>query len=625
MRVLLAFFLVVLGMGPAVAASEQRLREIAADRQWLALLHYYHPLGSPERRGQIDDPGFYLSAAGRDDPLAELQATLLVFRQPIDPAATDDHPRCRLPARFAWLDRQLGLVASGFPDPPCPKYEEWFRRIDPGSLTLVFPASYLNNPASMFGHTLLRIDPPRQPGQDPTPLTSYAVNYGAYTGDDGGVAFALKGLAGFYRGHFSLMPYDRMVRTYNDVESRDIWEYELGIARPDVARLVSHLWELEGRWTDYYFLKNNCSYMLLSLLEVARPDLHLTDDFHVYALPTDTVRTVLTQEGMLGTARFRPSARTRIDHLRQGLPASRQRLAQALADGTIKPDDPSLAGLPAAERARVIELAQGLLRYRIDAGDTGNVAGTGLPLLRARAALRDVPAPSEPPTPAIRPDEGHLSARAAVGGGVVAGEAFGSLELLPAFHGQLDPPAGYVPGASIQLLGGEIRGYAGHGLRLERLDLARIRSTTPVDPLFTPFSWRADVGAERWHETGRHLGDIVGSIGGAGGLAFAPADKLTIAGLIEASALADSDWPHGRLAAVGPRLDLSWEPTSALTIRAQAFGQSVLGEGTDERWGLGIDVGIALGRNLGLTFGLGRQDDGDGAYGRMNGAIVVFF
>ena len=49
-------------------------------------------------------------------------------------------------------------------DPParrCALYAEWRGAIPDARLTLVFPAYHLNSPSSMFGHTLLRLDPAR--------------------------------------------------------------------------------------------------------------------------------------------------------------------------------------------------------------------------------------------------------------------------------------------------------------------------------------------------------------------------------------------------------------------------------------------------------------------------------
>ncbi len=155
----------------------------------------------------------------------------------------------------------------------------------------------MNNPSSMFGHTLLRFD---RAGQDEkTRLLSYAVNYGAVTGNDNGLLFAVYGLTGGYPGTYSVMPYYQLVRQYTDFENRDIWEYQLNLTPAEVRRLLEHLWELREQYADYYFFDENCSYQLLFLLDVARPGLRLADRFPVYAIPVDTVRAVVRQDDLL--------------------------------------------------------------------------------------------------------------------------------------------------------------------------------------------------------------------------------------------------------------------------------------------------------------------------------------
>ncbi len=66
---------------------------------------------------------------------------------------------------------------------------------------MVFASGYVNSPASMFGHTFLRIDS----SLENSPLLSFAVNYAALTDPkDGGIAFTVKGMLGGYKGYYSV-------------------------------------------------------------------------------------------------------------------------------------------------------------------------------------------------------------------------------------------------------------------------------------------------------------------------------------------------------------------------------------------------------------------------------------
>ena len=73
------------------------------------------------------------------------------------------------------------------------------------------------------------------------------------------------------------MPYYVKVQEYSNMESRDLWEYELTLSAAQVSRLVMHAWETRATHFDYYFFSRNCSYQLLALLEAADPDLHLIE------------------------------------------------------------------------------------------------------------------------------------------------------------------------------------------------------------------------------------------------------------------------------------------------------------------------------------------------------------
>ena len=76
----------------------------AYDPVWLRLGHYQKKfLGG--YKSLVDDPGFFFSPDGRDDPEKELRATLSAFSSS-DPAPVgrlNQSPHCAFPARYAWL------------------------------------------------------------------------------------------------------------------------------------------------------------------------------------------------------------------------------------------------------------------------------------------------------------------------------------------------------------------------------------------------------------------------------------------------------------------------------------------------------------------------------------------
>ena len=79
------------------------------------------------------------------------------------------------------------------------------------------------------------------------------------------------------------------------------------------------------------------------------------------------------------------------------------------------------------------------------------MAPRSLALLRARSRIADAEPPPTAPTPEVRPDQGHHSARLVAGVGMTGDRPFAELALRPAYHDLLDP-VGYVPGAAIDFL-----------------------------------------------------------------------------------------------------------------------------------------------------------------------------
>ena len=147
--------------------EQARQAQLGQHPAWLALLHYKEEVLTGQFISQADDDLFFRSAQGKADPQAELEADLKAFLMP----AGIDHSQCFLPARWHWLKQQLGISSQY--DVSCPKLKAWMDSVSTDRLTLVFPAMYLNNPGSAFGHTFLRFDSPG------SIMLSQTINYAA--------------------------------------------------------------------------------------------------------------------------------------------------------------------------------------------------------------------------------------------------------------------------------------------------------------------------------------------------------------------------------------------------------------------------------------------------------------
>lgn len=477
--------------------QKSREMKLAERQEWLNLLHFKpYPLW-PGSRSLADDPAFFNAPDGKTNAAAELEATLKAFFSTIGETDKLQNPQCRFIARYHWLDQQLHFDPAQMKVQECKRFNDWKKALNPHEITLVFPAAYLNSPASMYGHTLLRIDAKEQ--DEHTRLLAYTVGYTASTNETNGLLFAWQGLTGGYPGIFQIMPYYMKVREYSDMENRDIWEYRLNLSEEEIDRAMMHIWELGPTYFAYYFLDENCAYHLLSILEVARPGLKLTDEFRWWAIPSDTVREVTEHANLLKEVVYRPSNATVIMQRLRELQPSLRTLAGELSTSRIQPDDPALHTLPLHEQAQVVELGQDYLTYmRASKGDWPGAAALSQKLLVARSEL-DTPAATPPvDTPKVRPDQGHKSLRAGIGGGNRDGVSYQELTIRPAYHDEADPLDGYIRGAEIQFFDIAVRHYGEEaGSRLERFVPIDIFSLASRNQFFRAMSWKANVGWAR--------------------------------------------------------------------------------------------------------------------------------
>ncbi len=478
--------------------SRARSLNLAGSLMWRTLLHYrVHPITRVDR-SLADDPDFFLSPQGMRDPAQELDATLAAFFDPSPVHALNQSAACRFIARYQWLDEALHFDAQRLPVPDCARFNTWRQSLRTDHVTLIFPSAYLNSPASMYGHTFLRLDTAPS-GSVQSPMLSYAISYAANGNSAEGLAFALKGLTGLYDGQFTNGPYYLKIAEYTELENRDIWEYELALSPSEIQRVVAHTWELGPTRFDYYFFDENCAYHLLSLLDAARPSLQLSDQFTWWAIPLDTVRAVTRVPGLVGAVRYRPSNSTELKLRAEQLGPQGSGWAQALAQQTLSPEQlPALAPSP-ERRALILETAERLTTFDANKGSSDSEATIQqrrMRLLAARAALPS----GEPlvvPTPKDEPTSGHDTARLALQYGQRQGHGLWLLQARPAYHDLMDPQKGFQRGAAIAFGDMVFSKTATGPWQLERFTPVSIQSFAPHEPLLEARSWRVDISAMR--------------------------------------------------------------------------------------------------------------------------------
>lgn len=479
------FFLIVCVLSLSIYAAttdeliaQAHSQKLSESRYWHLLLH------APKNESEIDDPAFFLSAQGKNDLNSELDATIRHLNE--DMNRSNDSIYCRFPARRVWLEQALSTT---FEVGECTDYDVLVRKMDPQKVTLVFPSAHINSPASMFGHTFLRIDSSME-----SRLMSYAINYAAHTEDTNGLLFAYKGLFGGYYGYYSMLPYYEKLKEYRDSESRDVWEYDLNLTSDEVMAMVRHIWELQHINSWYYFFDENCSYHMLWLTEIARPDVRLRDYFFYYVIPPETVH-AYEDEKLVTEKHYRPSKRTKLLAYEKQLSPLGVDIVHALVAGEAEARQ-RLQQLSEQERRYVLEASSELVEYRFIEGQISKEIYTERyhSLLSQRARLGKGE-PLEIPSK-MNPDTAHYAAKIQIAQSWYAHRSPLLIGWRPAFHDLSEEDTGHLAGAQIEFLDTSI-GLDHRHVTLEKLTILSLASIAPVSHFFKPFSWRMKSGWDR--------------------------------------------------------------------------------------------------------------------------------
>jgi hypothetical protein len=488
---------------PCIVASARELG-LAKSLGWQRLVHY-----RPDRWGhpvsEVDGQEFFLAPTGRHDPQAELEATLMAFLAPVG-ADADAHALCRFPARRRWLDERLHFEGR-LHAPSCPALARYVAALDPESVTVVYSANYLNNPASAFGHTFLRLRK-RRPADatEPSERLDYGIDHIALTDTNNPFLYAFKGLTGLFQGRLRFHSFEYKMREYGNYEARDLWEYDLALTSDEVNLLALHLWELAATHVDYYYLTKNCSYYVLAAIEAVAPRLDLISGLHAVVLPKDTIRALFTAPGLVRRIEYRPSLRSKFRAQVARLGPEEKDLAQRL---TLDPTAPIPVDFSVNEAVAALDTAVLILDARfakeLDSGHDANVVAAKSWLARRRALLStSLPPPALVPPPKDKaPERGHGSIRVTLGTGITTqyGDSFGTLGYRLALHDLADPPDGEPELSQVQFLDAHVRyDIARRALSLDSLTFADVLALNPLTRFEKAGSWRMRAFGVRLHD-----------------------------------------------------------------------------------------------------------------------------
>jgi hypothetical protein len=486
--------------GFASANQHERESSIAASIRWERLLFYQSRVWGT-KTSLVDSPSFFLHPQGHKDPLAELRATLEFFRKSV---ASRNMDYCRFPARYVFLaDHYSELDARKVWD--CPVIADYWSALQPSQISLVFSSYYLNNPSSLMGHSFLRFVRRSTDGQKPSPLLDYALNFAAEPTTSNPILYSILGLTGGFPGRFSLMPYYNKVAEYAHAERRDLWEYDLDLSEDEVIRVFLSSMEVAPHAINYFYIDENCSYIMLFLLETGRDELALTAQFSSVVTPTDTIKAVY-RSGMVRNVEFRPGrsfvfgeSYRRLNSVQRQLfhrimsdrKMNDQRLSEYLSDSLIND----------RERSEVLDSVLHYVEFEeklVTVRQPKVYADVYAAALKARANNSVTTTVVYRPPPDTEPHFGHDNVRVGLGmrNEIETQSTLGLLQFYPSFHDIESAGVGFPAGLGIDLANFDIL-FDHQRLWLDRFHLIRIVSNQYEHYLTLTPSWRLRVGMER--------------------------------------------------------------------------------------------------------------------------------
>lgn len=613
--------------------TKSREKSLADNPVWQVLLHYKSSTFS-DATSQVDGGDYFVSMKGKTSPQKELEAILASFFSNKPMLTLEMTPQCRFPARYFWLKQQLSFDSSRLQEQECKKFQLFKKVLKADAISIIFPSAHPNSPSSMFGHTLARFDQKKQTSQNR--MLAYSANYAAVDNSENQFAYAFRGLTGGFIGKFSMVPYYIKLREYNQMENRDLWEYQLKLTEDQVNFIVMHAFELEITHFDYYFFTENCSYHLLSLIETALPDLKLTDNFSGWVIPVDTIK-LLENNNLISKARYYPSNSTIIKHKRSQLTNDENKLAMLILDQGTDSVLTKIKTLSEDRQAAILDLAHDYRRYNkiIDTGILeAKITEEDRKLLLARSKIKIKTNEPTLDRPKTRPDKGHETGKLSIGSGRFNDENYTTVQARAAYHGLLDDADGFSPHSQIEFF--NINGRYYHDqqdFKLEKFTVIDIISLEPRDDFFRSISWRINTGWKSLPLSGTK-NKTVFTVNGGGGLTYQLSqDKNTFAfGFIEAeinhSRIYDSNIQASMGISAGLLTNITgnWKGIvkmkylSSLNNRDSGTN-AVSNEGGE----IALQQSVLLNKNLSLNLDLSRENVFGEYYSVLEGRVQFYF
>lgn len=490
--------------------------QLYTSTKWLKLGHY-QPKNrhSTSFQSTITSKQFFLSEQGKSNPKLELLATLKAIYQPIK-NDQNSHAQCKFRARYLWLKNKINF--NNEPIVSCPEYLRFTSNDDIESISLVLATGYLGNPASYYGHLLLKFNTPNSDINKR--LLDQSINYGAILPDQTSpITYILNGLLGGYKGGFTHIQYYFHNHQYGENELRDLWEYELRLPPEDVKLITAHAWELLGNTFKYFFIKRNCAYQMADLLALS-DKVRIPKPYSVFAIPQTLIQKT-NELGLIEKIHYHPSRQTTFyDNYKNLSPAAKTLLKES-SQNPDRPQSFSSAQLSQQERRDLIDTTIDYYQYVKLKNHAGKLPKSYYEALKASISEPSANANKQVNNIISGPESSRSPSLLRISAITSSSNQDGvGIKIRPAYYDPLDADIGHRANGGLSMLEIDLR-LSQDQVTLNSFDIFSVENSNHSNTDLRDdggHSWRLKAGIERQNNSCSHC--LVGRFQGDIGLSY---------------------------------------------------------------------------------------------------------
>lgn len=360
----------------------------------------------------------------------------------------------------------------------CDEFVSW-KKGSVKSISLVYATGYLGNPASFYGHTLIKFNLGKP---EKSFLLDSSINFGARVPpDENPVSYVVKGVTGGYDASFSHVDFYFHYNNYGELEKRDLWEYELALSQTEVDLIVGHIWEILDKRFTYYFLNKNCAYRMAEVLELA-DDFNLTKNLHSWVFPQSIFSNLyqhkINNENKIKNIKFHPSRQSRFFESFNELSAKEKEFFTSAAKNVSYINNSAFNALETHEKHKLLAALKNYFNL-INKKDDRSVK-IKEDIRKVHLKQLDLPSyiPNKliqikaPPHQSRKPSYIQISS--------ISNKKLGQgsmIYLRPAYYDSLDTDNGHLPYSTLTMMGVKLA-YQNNKLYLRSLDFVDVSSVS---------------------------------------------------------------------------------------------------------------------------------------------------